>query len=1173
MSREILEDIIKDFNPEKFVRFFRAKNSSTFLPIKENLDHYKDANFKDGIKLGEIKFSEDDKLIICAFKAGKSLSERSGKKAQYELGRKVLKENQIDAGIFIFYDEEKKFRFSLIYTNYLESKKKDWSAFRRYTYFVGEGTNKTFLKQIGEKDFSTLNNVKNAFSISAVTDIFYNDFFAEYDKILKSVVIVNKIDNTERAESFVLLFAIRTIFLGFIQKKRWIGDIENFIQDFFTEYKNKYFKEDKFYKRWLCPLFFEALNSPPGRKVAYNNNEFSKETEQQLQMSPYLNGGLFKKKNDFDDQGWIIPDKEIDSFFNFLFSYSFTIEENSPEDEDLQLNPEFLGIIFERLVNKKDGAVYTPRTEVDLMCRLSLVKWLQKNLKVQVKIDDIYKLLFKESDKEQQTIGDLSKEDAEYVLKLLENVIVCDPAVGSGAFLVGMMQVLDEVGYNLNEKIGAKNNNVFDRKKQIIGRSLYGVEVKEWAVWICQLRLWLSLFVEAPDDFKNSMEAILPSLDFKVRKGDSLVQRVGSKLFPITGHIQIQNNSIKAKITQLKSLKTEYYNNKATVSDWELRQKEKQIYDDIINIEIDEKQNQLNSFKNYKSKKTASMFSDMTEPDQTELELDKDKIEKIKLELEDLKEQKAILSKGEKPLVWSIEFAEVFAEKGGFDIIIGNPPYVRQESISDPTEKIKDKKIYKNLLSEMVKMDFPDDFLAKTKINAQSDLYTYFYIRGLRLLNPLGVHTFICSNSWLDVGYGAWLQEFLLKRCPVDLIIDNHAKRSFEVADVNTIISIVHAPQKKVDENHLVKFVAYKRPFEEIMFTEDLLIVENTKKVLANDGFRVYPISVKDLIDFGTEYENENQEKLKSGKYIGDKWGGKYLRAPDIFFTILEKGKDKLVKLGDIAKVSFGIKTGVNEFFYLDDEAIKKWGIEKDFLKPVIKSPRECRSILVDPKDLKYKIFICNKSKEELNGTNALKYIEWGEKQKTKEGVYWKNVPSVSSRKFWWEASIQEFAFCSYPMINNIRLIFFKNNFILNDANLVGIYPKKDFGNSLLVSLNSTYNMINMELMGIANLGEGAIKQNPIYIKKSIIIDPEIIPNYKVEPFFNREIYSIFEECGIDPKSETPIEEQEPKPLPDRAELDNIVFDALGLNNDERKEVYRSVCRLVWNRISKAKSV
>jgi len=97
-----------------------------------------------------------------------------------------------------------------------------------------------------------------------------------------------------------------------------------------------------------------------------------------LILAPYLNGGLFKKKKDYDDNGWVIPDKEIESFFEFLFSHSFTIEESSLDDAELQLNPEFLGIIFERLVNKADGAVYTPRTEVDLMCRLSLVKWLMK---------------------------------------------------------------------------------------------------------------------------------------------------------------------------------------------------------------------------------------------------------------------------------------------------------------------------------------------------------------------------------------------------------------------------------------------------------------------------------------------------------------------------------------------------------------------------------------------------------------------------------------------------------------------------------------------------------------------------------------------------------------------------------------------------------------------------
>ena len=120
----------------------------------------------------------------------------------------------------------------------------------------------------------------------------------------------------------------------------------------------------------------------------------------------------------------------------------------------------------------------------------------------------------------------------------------------------------------------------------------------------------------------------------------------------------------------------------------------------------------------------------------------------------------------------------------------------------------------------MVRLDFPDDFNAKKKIDTKADLYTYFYIRALRLLNPRGIHTFICSNSWLDVGYGVWLQEFLLNRCPVELIIDNHAKRSFEAADVNTIISFIHLTKKKINPQHRVNFFAFKKPFEEAIFTK-----------------------------------------------------------------------------------------------------------------------------------------------------------------------------------------------------------------------------------------------------------------------------------------------------------------------------------------------------------------
>ena len=1170
-ARPILETIIADFAPEKFILFFRRK-SPQFAPAKEDLQQYNDENFAKACKLGEIKFADSDRLIVCAFAVQKSLTERSGKKSQYDKAKKILKEQQISAGIFIFYDHDGNFRFSLVYPEYAGSKRQ-WSNFRRFTYFVSrEFTNKTFLQRIAHRDddFTTLNIVKEAFAVAPVTDLFYKEFFVEYDKLVQAVQRINKIDE-EKARDFVLLFAIRTIFLGFIQKRKWLGGNEKFIQGFFQAYQ-KSKADNKFYEDWLTILFFESLNHKfTPRKY------LPKEINNALILAPYLNGGLFKEKPQYDDNGWIIPDNEIESFFEFLFSHSFTIEESSLDDAELQLNPEFLGIIFERLVNKADGAVYTPRTEVDLMCRLSLVKWLMKNLSLPITPVNLYELFFREGEAEEdQKDGSFSQKEAKEILLLLESLAICDPAVGSGAFVVGMMQVLDEIEQKLREKAHLPAPDIFERKKQIISQSLYGVEVKEWAVWICQLRLWLSLFVDAPEDMRLSPTPILPSLDFKIRQGDSLVQRIGNKSFPVTGHAII-NNSVKKKVTQLKNLKVEYFYNKTSVDEWEIRQRELAVFEEILQTEIAEKQHTIFNLKHQKRSETAFLAGiEETKPKQSSMDFDKEKINELEGQIAELMDQKKNIRK-DKPLIWNIEFAEIFVEKEGFDIIIGNPPYVRQEEISDPTGKVKDKKDYKGYLQEMVRLDFPDDFPAKKKIDAKSDLYTYFYIRALRLLNPRGIHTFICSNSWLDVGYGVWLQEFLLNRCPVELIIDNHAKRSFEAADVNTIISVIHAPQKKINPQHRVKFVAFKKPFEEAIFTENLLTIEETDKIISNDIFRVYPIAIKELLDTGTKYESEDQKKLNAGKYEGDKWGGKYLRAPDIFFTILEKGKDKLVKLGNIADVRFGIKTGVNEFFYLDEARIREWKIEEEYLRPVIKSPRECKSILVDPRNLKYKIFICNKSKEELKGTNALKYIEWGEKQKieVKQGgdkgkmiVGFHNISSVSGRKYWYGLGKREPRKVFWPMIHNDRLACFWNKQeVAADHNLFEITP-------FVPSLFSVITIFFRELYGRSNLGEGALKTEGIDINRFMVLDT---PYDHLPPLFKNvaynEIDSLFTQCGIDPESKIPIEEQEPNPLPGRAELDNIVFDALNLTKDERKEVYRAVCRLVWNRISKAKSV
>lgn len=1192
-ARQILESIINEFSVDKFTHFFRTK-SQKFTPREESYSHFNDDNFTKGQKVGEINFTDVDSLLVCAFEVTKPLSERAGKKAQYEKARSILKSTinqRFSAGIFIFYDFTGNFRFSLVYPESIGTKRQ-WNNFRRFTYFVSqEFTNKTFLKQVGIKEFTKLEDIKSAFSITAVTDIFYDEFFKIYDNVVKKTKEFNQIKNDEKARDFVLLFAIRLVFLGFIQKKKWIGDDEKFIQEFFNEYRIKFLGKDDFYIRWLTPLFFEALNSPLGRKVAYGDNDFSIETEGKLQMAPYLNGGLFKPKTGYDDNGWIIPDKEIEDFFSFLFAHSFTIEENSFEDEDLQLNPEFLGIIFERLVNKADGSVYTPRTEVNLMCRLSLVKWLQKNLDNPISSTNLYELFFRESEKaEDQKQGSFSQKEAQEILDKLENLSICDPAVGSGAFLVGMMQVLDDTEQILKVKYNLNGKSAFDRKKEIIKNSLYGVEVKEWAVWICQLRLWLSLFVDAPDDLKNSLLPILPSLDFKVRRGDSLVQRVGSRGVAISADKSVVSGQLLKQLRELIQLKTAHYDTGKPKID-EIEHLEFLFYRNWIQQDITREQNKLVEYNKgiSNNQNQQDLFGNRIVEPQAKLNLFQKEREETVEKLEQLRTQLRDLHQTNKPFLWQLEFSEVFSTKGGFDIVIGNPPYVRQEDISDPTGKVKDKKEYKGCLQEMVKMDFPDYFRPKTKINAQSDLYTYFYIRALRLLNPQGIHTFICSNSWLDVGYGVWLQEFLLDRCQIDLIIDNQAKRSFEAADVNTIISIIHAPQKKALNDHLVKFIAFKKPFDSAVFTENLIAIENAKEVATNETFRVYPITNSELKEAGTEYDDEAQTTMKIGKYGGDKWGAKYLRAPEIFFKILDRGAKQIKKLENYFTGERYLNTGgadgffiITNFKKIDDTNTEVFNnkiisekhttpfsgyVENDYLVDLIKDvTKKTKSIDILKPDAKCVVIGKLSDNEEIS-----KYIKWGELQ----GYNKRSV--TKSQNPWYKPTVQMHggALVLLPRSFNDTFIVHINPEKFLSLRFYRLHPKIDNFEEVVAFLNSTPFWLLYETLGNKNQGQGVIDLSMddfLSLRLPIVADRKLLDPF--DELRKREIKNIFLECGIDPKSDTPIEDQIPRPQSDREALDTIVFNVLGITEEkDQKDVYRAVCRLVWNRINKANSV
>jgi 23S rRNA G2445 N2-methylase RlmL len=951
-------------------------------------------------------------------------------------------------------------------------------------------------------------------------------------------------------------------------------------------------------------------------------------------MFPYLNGGLFNEE-DFDKVGINIPDSTFNKIFAFLDKYNFTIKEDSPLDVEVAVDPQMLGYLYESFANIAEeiykrndlGVFYTPVSEVHFMVRRSLVEYFANHLQ-KVPKDIIYKFVFDEEKKE--AIEYISKHnlwgDLEF---LIEDVKIVDPACGSGAFLLGCLKALVELTQVI-ERHTERGRTDFDLKKNIIGNNLFGVDVMKWALHCAELRLWLSMIVEANLPEERRKEPLLPNFNLRLRVGDSLVQKIGDINLNLKS-LSI-SREVKRKLNYLKQEKQKFYSNAPSrkFKDCELiKNEETRIFREILKEEIINKNKEIQVLNNqlYKTNQL-NIFGEQS----------KEKVEKknLKNEIEFLEEKRELLEKayeelkpkGKQFVIWEIDFADVFEEKGGFDVVIGNPPYIRQEKISPPFRSnkevsIKEKIKYKDELIDSIKIKYP--FIKEFDRNC--DYYIYFYFYGLSLLNLKGTFCFISSSSWLDVDFGKILQNFLVKFVPIKAIYDNQVKRSFAHASINTVIVFFGAPLIKNSKNpnptcldNIVKFIMLKKSYEKVISSQNLITIDNfipdTQSLFGNilktDKFRVYTIKQRELLEEGIEIkQNKNEifEDKLSGEYIGSKWGGKYLRAPDIYFTILRKGKGKLIKIGDIAEVHRGFTSGANEFFYVEDvtdkidffqieskiknmgnfsniREIKEaglriaynkkgdtyWLLEEEFLKPVIKSPRECKSITIKIEDLKYKVFMCNKSKRELKRTKTIEYITWGEKQK-----YHKR-PTCTSRRYWWNLGEKIISDLLYPyMIGEIHKVFL-NSKVLADNNLFDIKVKKndrDIIYKMIFYLNSTLCRLFLELNGREMTGSLTVLKIQIYeIKNIFMVLPEIsltkIKNV-IYQLSKRKINSLIIELGFNPTK--PIREQQPNPLPDRKALDDVVFDALGLTEEERKEVYWATAELVKNRLDKARSV
>jgi type I restriction-modification system DNA methylase subunit len=840
MSNGVLQDIIENFSPDKFPRFFREKNRS-FSPRQESYSQYNDEYFSYVSKLGEIKFSEDEKLIVCAFHSTRPLSERNSRKAQYEKGKKILKDTQSDTGIFIFYDTQDNFRFSLIYPEAIGTRRQ-WSNFRRFTYFVSpELTNKTFLARVGDGDFSSLDKIKDAFSVEKVT----KEFYEQYRKLFEALVVDLDKNQTFRNEASkhqinTSDFAKKTlgqiVFLYFLQKKGWLGvpcdkawghGDKNFISNL---YRRAVDKKENFFNDYLEILFYDTLNNA-AREGA--DPSFSRYFNCRI---PFLNGGLFEPEYDWRGTRIYLDNAVFKDIFEVFDRFNFTVEEESPDDKEVAVDPEMLGKVFENLLEenlrKGKGTYYTPREIVHYMCRESLVNYLISESALKER--RVRSLILRHE-------SDFSSDEAAKLNQLLKAVKVCDPACGSGAFLVGMLNEIIHARLALDPLAGE-----YALKKETIQNCVYGVDIDPGAVEIAKLRLWLSLVV----DYELADIEPLPNLDYKIMCGNSLLEEliVGEesiKLFDVKllasgkgrkndglfGEIKKgaatpgPRHELLRKALEEKQARLMQLHNSGTLTAEKRRELDSEIV--TLNKELNPRvkrkkgsgthpslfqekaghyfdvlrdlhKKYFNEYDTHKKKAIRQQIEDI------EFEFIKSSIEERVMDIdvqiknlnmqkpEDRKKNVALMKKKLEYMavpnnirrakvrpyfLWHLNFFEVFQEKGGFDVVIANPPYVRVDEIP-----------------LILKGAFKKQFRSAV---GKYDLYYLFIEKSSHLIREEGVLVFITPNKYCAASSASGLRELIFFIMGKYEIVSTSKLSVFEQAANYPVISIFQKTQDK----------------------------------------------------------------------------------------------------------------------------------------------------------------------------------------------------------------------------------------------------------------------------------------------------------------------------------------------------------------------------------------
>ena len=445
-----------------------------------------------------------------------------------------------------------------------------------------------------------------------------------------------------------------------------------------------------------------------------------------------------------------------------------------------------------------------------------------------------------------------------------------------------------------------------------------------------------------------------------------------------------------------------------------------------------------------------------------------------------------------------------------------------------------------------------------------ADVFVYFFVHAGRFLKEGGRLGFVTSNGWLDHKYGVDLQQFFLDNFKIVSVIESCVERSFSQAEVNTAITIVERCSDRAarDEN-VIRFVSLRRPLVDLIGNDALRGSERFVKRLmdvtertATEDWLVYPVTQLEAREAGLDEDR---------KWTGGRWGAVYLRAPDIYFTVIERGREILTVLRQLADGVLGTKTGCDEFFVRSPKDLADLGLEERFTRPGFWSPSGVRGFLLKPGDAPDRLVLISESKQQLRGTNASRYIAWAERKKLH--TKGENERRANSMGRWYDLSqqVQAGRIAFGKTYNERHAVYSNPGGCVLGARFASFTPHDDVDEEVLLAvLNSSLTALFVEILGRTSLGLGAL-DFAIYEARSIpVVDPRKLDAGTVD-----RLKAAYRDLA----RRNPLPVNEEVASPDKQALDAIVFDVLGLSPAERKEVIASLLEKTTGRLKKARSV